>query len=78
MSGHAEMRNAYKVMNRKPDGKTQVERPRRRWDDNIKANLKETVGALVLGSSCSDRGCRFYERGNKHLSTTKLGDFLDR
>jgi hypothetical protein len=26
----------------KPEGKTHVRKPRRRWDDNIKIGLKET------------------------------------
>jgi hypothetical protein len=33
-------RNAYKILVRKPEGKTSLGRPRRRWVDSIKMNLK--------------------------------------
>jgi hypothetical protein len=35
----AEMRNAYKVLNRRPEGKRQLGRPRNKWK-NIKADLR--------------------------------------
>jgi hypothetical protein len=31
----------YKVLVGKPEGKRPLERPRRRWEDNIKMNLQE-------------------------------------
>jgi hypothetical protein len=36
-----EMRNAYRILVGKPEGKRPLERPRRRWVDNIKMNLRE-------------------------------------
>jgi hypothetical protein len=33
------MRNAYKILLRKPEGKRPVERTRRRWENNIKMAL---------------------------------------
>jgi hypothetical protein len=36
-----EKRNAYKVLVGKPEGKRPVGRPRRRWEDNIKMDLRE-------------------------------------
>jgi hypothetical protein len=33
-SMHGEMRNAYKILVGKPEGKTPRARPRRRWEDN--------------------------------------------
>jgi hypothetical protein len=36
-----EMRNAYKILVRKTDGKRPARRPRRKWKDNIKLYLKE-------------------------------------
>jgi hypothetical protein len=30
-----EMRNAYSILVAKPEGKRQLRRPRRRWEDNI-------------------------------------------
>jgi hypothetical protein len=35
-----EMRNAYKILVRKPEGKRQVIRPKRRWKDNIRMALR--------------------------------------
>ena len=34
-------RNAYRVLVRKPEGKRPLERPRRRWEDNSKMDLRE-------------------------------------
>jgi hypothetical protein len=35
-----EKRNTYKILVGKSEGKRQLGRPRRRWVDNIKKNLK--------------------------------------
>ena len=34
-------RNVYRVLVGKPEGKRPIERPRRRWEDNIKMDLRE-------------------------------------
>jgi hypothetical protein len=36
-----EIRNAYKVLVGNPEGKRSLGRPRRRWEDNIKTNIRE-------------------------------------
>jgi hypothetical protein len=36
-----EKRNAYKILVEKPEGKRPLGRPRRRWVDNIKIDLRE-------------------------------------
>jgi hypothetical protein len=36
-----ETRNAYRKLVGKPEGKRPLGRPRRRWMDNIKMNLRE-------------------------------------
>jgi hypothetical protein len=36
-----ETRNAYRILVGKPEGKRPLERPRRRWVDNIKMDLGE-------------------------------------
>jgi hypothetical protein len=36
-----EERKVYKVFVRKPEGKKPLGRPRRRWDDGIRMNLRE-------------------------------------
>jgi hypothetical protein len=37
----AERRNAYRILVGKPEGKKSLGRPRRRWVDNIKIDLRE-------------------------------------
>jgi hypothetical protein len=37
-----EMRNMYKILVGKPEGKKPIRRPRCRWEHNIKINLKTT------------------------------------
>jgi hypothetical protein len=36
-----EKRNAYRILVRNPEGKRPLGRPRRRWVDNIKMDLRE-------------------------------------
>jgi hypothetical protein len=36
-----ETRNAYRILVRKPEGKSPLGRPRRRWVDNIKIDLRD-------------------------------------
>jgi hypothetical protein len=36
-----EKRNEYRILVEKPEGKTPLGRPRRRWEDNIKMDLRE-------------------------------------
>jgi hypothetical protein len=40
-STNGEKRNAYRILVGKPEGKRQLERPRRRWVDNIKMDLRD-------------------------------------
>jgi hypothetical protein len=44
-AGHAarmgERRNSYRILVGKPEGKRPLGRPRRRWVDNIKMDLRE-------------------------------------
>jgi hypothetical protein len=43
-----EERGVYKVLVGKPKGKRPLERPRHRWEDNIKMNLQEVgCGGMV-------------------------------
>jgi hypothetical protein len=37
-----ERRNAFRILEGKPEGKRPLGRPRRRWVDNIKMDLRET------------------------------------
>jgi hypothetical protein len=36
-----EMRNAYSILVGKPEGKRPLRRPRHRWEDNIRMDLRE-------------------------------------
>jgi hypothetical protein len=40
-STHEEKRNAYRVFVGTPEGKIPLGRPRSRWEDNIKMDLRE-------------------------------------
>jgi hypothetical protein len=40
-STYGEKRNAYRILMRKPEGKRPLGRPRRRWKDNIRMDLRE-------------------------------------
>jgi hypothetical protein len=42
-----EKRNVYRLLVGKPEGKRPLERPRRRWIDNIKIDLLETGLSVV-------------------------------
>jgi len=46
-----ERRGVYRVLVRKPEGKRPLERPRRRWEDNIKMDLHEVICGVWAGSS---------------------------
>jgi hypothetical protein len=46
-SPHREMRNACKIWVGKPEGKKPLGRPRLRWNDNIKMDLRERGSEIV-------------------------------
>jgi hypothetical protein len=50
-----EGRNVYRVLVGKPEGRRPLERPRHRWEDGIKMDLREIVwgGACGVDSPCS-------------------------
>jgi hypothetical protein len=49
-TAHGEMRNTYKVLVGKLEGKGPLERPSRRWEDNIKMDVQEIgTGFMWLG-----------------------------
>jgi hypothetical protein len=41
VAGMGEKRNAYRILVGKPEGKRPLRRPRRKWVDNIKIDLRE-------------------------------------
>ena len=46
-----EKRDVYRVLVRKPEGKRPLERPKRRWEDNIKMDLQKVGFEAWTGSS---------------------------
>jgi hypothetical protein len=44
-----EMRNTYKILVGKPEGKRPLGRPRRRWEDNIRMDLREIRWKMLIG-----------------------------
>jgi hypothetical protein len=48
-----EKRNAYRILAGKPEGKRPLGRPRRKWVDNIKIDLRERNGWYGLDRSGS-------------------------
>jgi len=48
-STYWERRGVYRVLVGKPEGKTQIVRPRRRWEDNIKMDFQELGWGARIG-----------------------------
>jgi hypothetical protein len=46
-STNEEKRNAYRILVGKPEGKSALGRPRRRWVDNIKMHSREEGAGIV-------------------------------
>jgi hypothetical protein len=44
-----EGRNMYRVLMGRPEGKRQLERPRRRWEDGIKMDLRKFGWGVWIG-----------------------------
>jgi hypothetical protein len=68
-----ETRNAYRILVGKPEGKRPLGRPRRRWVENIKMDLRE-IGWYELHRTGSGQGpvegsC---EQGNEPSGSLKL------
>ena len=57
-----EGRGVHRVLRGKPEGKRQLGRPRRRWEDNIKMDLQEVGGVVGTGWSWLRIGT-----GGRHL-----------
>jgi hypothetical protein len=51
--------NVYKVLMGKPEGKNHLVRPRRRWEDGIRMDLRETGwGSVEWIQLAQDTDCR--------------------
>jgi hypothetical protein len=51
-----EERKVYKVLVGKPEGKRPLGRPRRRWEDGIKMDFRETGLLVWIGFNCLRTG----------------------
>jgi hypothetical protein len=75
-----EMRNAYKILVGKPEGKRPLGRPRCRGDDIIRMDLwGNRVGRCELDSSGSGQGpvAGCCEHGNELPGSIKCEEYLD-
>jgi hypothetical protein len=74
-----ERRGAYRALVGKPEGRRPLERPRRRWDDNIKMDLREVGwGGHGLDQSGSGYGqvASSCECGYEPSGSINAGNFL--
>jgi hypothetical protein len=74
-----EGRCEYRVLVRKPKGKRPLGRPRRRWEDNIKADIQEVgCGVMDWTELAQNRQVAgTCECGNEPSGSIKCGEFLD-
>jgi hypothetical protein len=67
------MRNAYNILVAKPEGKIALERPRRRWEDNIRMGMcrldSSASGQWPVAGSCED--------DNEPPASIKGGEFVN-
>jgi hypothetical protein len=74
---NGEKKNAYRILLIELQGKGLLGRPRRRWVDNIKMDLREVgLGGMDCIDLAQDRDHRSCERGNKTSGSIKFGIFL--
>jgi hypothetical protein len=51
-----EVRGAYNILVERPEGRRQLGRPRRRWEDNVKMDLREIgFGDVIHLAQDTDR-----------------------
>jgi len=62
VSSMGKQKNAYKILVGKPEGKRLVGRPSRRWEDNIRMDLRDTGWGGVFG----------FHKGKKCWQTTSF------
>jgi hypothetical protein len=69
----------YRVLVGKPEGKRPLERPRHRWEDNIRIDLQEVGcwGMDWIGLAQDRQVASTCECGNEPSGSIKCGEFLD-
>jgi hypothetical protein len=73
-----EVRNSYKILVGKPEGKRSVGIPRRKWDDNINWILRKLGGKVCTGLIWFKIGpvVDSCEHGNELSGSIKARNFL--
>jgi hypothetical protein len=74
-----ERRGAYRALVGKPEGRRPLGRPRRRWEDNIKMDLREVgwgawTGSIWLRIGTDASSCEY---GYEPSCSIKCGEFLE-
>jgi hypothetical protein len=74
-----EGRGVYRVLVGKPEGRRPLGRPMRRWEDNIRMDLREVgCGCVEWMELAQDRDVAFAcECGDEPLGSIKCGEFFD-
>jgi hypothetical protein len=72
---YGEGRGVYRVLVGKHEGKRPLGRPRRRWEDNIKMDLRKWDVRIWTGLSCLRIGTG--ECGSEASGSIKCGEFLN-
>jgi hypothetical protein len=74
-----ERRGAYRALVGRPEGRRPLERPRRRWEDNIKIDLTVVGWGGKTGSILHRLGrvAGYCERDNEPLCSIECGKFLE-
>jgi hypothetical protein len=72
-----ERRGAYRALVGKPEGRRPLEKPRRKWEDNIKMDLREVGLGHRLDRSGSGQGrvASSCEYGDETSGSIKYGNF---
>jgi hypothetical protein len=78
-SAYGEGRGVYRVLVGKPEGKRPLGRPRRRWDDNLKAYSGSGICGCGLDRAGSGQRqlTGTCDCGNELSGFVKCGEFLD-
>jgi hypothetical protein len=78
-STNGESIGSYRVLVKKPEGRTPLGRPRCTWEDNIKMGVREVAWGHGLDQSGSGQGqvAGCCECGNKPFGFIKCGKFLE-
>jgi hypothetical protein len=77
-----ETRNVYRILVGKPEGRRPLGRPRRRWVDNIKMDLREIgwdgIDWIDLAQDKQQCTFGFLKNAGKCLSGCRIGSFSGR